>query len=292
MQNDKRLQNFLPACIAAASVYDSAMSKHSPQHLKALERNGPRRKPVQKIAPSPQSLSADEIAWVRSMVIFEDADIMGFNKPSGLSSQGGRGDGHNLDDMMWAFARSNGKRPKLIHRLDRDTSGLLLVARTTPAASFLGKAMIRREFEKTYLAIVSNPGRLAAEGVVTEALRREERGREAWTRVCPPDHPDAQSAETAYVVLGRNAEAALVRCRPRTGRMHQIRVHLAHLGSPIAGDARYGGALGLGGQAVRRLMLHARSLTFPHPAGGERTLVAEPPADFTDMLAALDLDKV
>ncbi len=268
------------------------MARHSKQHLSALEKRGPR--PSQKdLRPvQPQSLSAGEIAWVKSMVIYEDADIMGFNKPSGLSSQGGRGDGHNLDDMMWAFAKSNGKRPKLIHRLDRDTSGILLVAKTTPVASFLGKAMIRRAFEKTYVCIVANPHNLPDAGVIDAALRREEKGREAWSRVCAADHPDAQNAETAFEVLSRTPEAALVRCRPHTGRMHQIRVHLAHLGAPIAGDVRYGGALTLSGGAVKRLMLHALELTFPHPAGGDKTLSAPVPEDFQAMLAALSLNKV
>ncbi len=269
------------------------MAKHSPQHLKALARRGPRPKQVpQVIAASklPRSLSEEDVAWVRSMVVYEDADIMGFNKPSGLSSQGGRGpDSHNLDDMMWAFVKPSGRRPMLIHRLDRDTSGILLAARTHPATSFLGKAMIRREFAKTYLCIVSNAARLADNGMVSEALRREERGREAWSRVCPPDHPDAQAAETDFEVLGRSGDAALVRCRPLTGRMHQIRVHLAHLGCPIAGDARYGGALSLEGHAVPRLMLHALTLTFPHPAGGEKTLSAPVPADMQALSAALEL---
>lgn len=268
------------------------MAKHSPQHLKALARRGPRPKQTPKVIPPsklPQTLSEAEIAWVKSMVAYEDADIYGFNKPSGLSSQGGRGDGHNLDDMMWAFAKSNGKRPRLIHRLDRDTSGILLAAKTQPGASFLGKAMIRRAFAKTYLCIVSNAAKLPDKGTVREALRREERGREAWSRACPPDHPDAQTAETEFEVLDRSGDAALVRCRPLTGRMHQIRVHLAHLGCPIAGDVRYGGALALEGQAVPRLMLHALTLSFPHPAGGEKTLSAPVPEDMRTLAAALGL---
>ena len=268
------------------------MVKHSPQHLKALKNQRPRPQQTPKFIPAsklPRDISDADVAWVKSMVIYEDADIMGFNKPSGLSSQGGRGDHHNLDDLMWAFARSNGKRPKLIHRLDRDTSGILLVAKTTPVASFLGKAMIRRAFAKTYLCIVSNAGRLADRFEVNEALRREEQGREAWSRVCAPDHPDALTASTAFEVLARSGDAALVRAMPHTGRMHQIRVHLAHLGCPIAGDARYGGALSLEGRAVPRLMLHALSLTFPHPAGGDKTLSAPVAEDMTALCRTLEM---
>lgn len=269
------------------------MAKHSPQHLKAMAHRGPRPKQTPKVTPTakiPQKLTNDEIAWVKSMVAYEDADIIAFNKPSGLSSQGGRGDGHNLDDMMWAFVKSSGRRPMLIHRLDRDTSGILLAARTHPATSFLGKAMIRRAFAKTYLCIVSNADRLPDKGLIGEALRREERGREAWSRVCQLDHPDAQAAETEFEVWDRAGDAALVRCRPLTGRMHQIRVHLAHLGCPIAGDARYGGALTLDGHAVPRLMLHALSLTFPHPAGGEMTLAAPVPEDMASLATSLGLN--
>ncbi len=266
------------------------MVKHSPQHMKALQTQRPRPGQLPKIIPAsklPQKLSDEEIAWVKSMVVDEDADIMGFNKPSGLSSQGGRGGGHNLDDMMWAFSRSNGKRPKLIHRLDRDTSGILLVAKTTPVASFLGKAMIRRAFDKTYLAIVANGATLPDSVTVKAALRREEIGREAWSRVCEDDHPDAQLAETHLEVLSRTGDAALVRCSPHTGRMHQIRVHLHHLGCPIAGDARYGGALTVDGHRVPRLMLHALTLTFPHPAGGQKTLSAPLADDMANLAGTL-----
>ena len=97
----------------------------------------------------PVSLTEEEIAAVRSWVVHEDAHLIAFNKPSGLSSQGGRIQAHTLDDLLWAFARSNGKRPELVHRLDRDTSGVILAAKTKPAAGFFGKAMQMRKFQKT-----------------------------------------------------------------------------------------------------------------------------------------------
>lgn len=269
------------------------MAKHSPQHQKALERRGPRDRQAPKVLPPhrvPRKLSPEDVVWVTSMIVYQDDDIIGFNKPSGLSSQGGRGpDSHNLDDLMWAFVKPSGRRPMLIHRLDRDTSGILLAAKSHPATSFLGKALSARTFDKTYLCLVSNGNALADAGDIDVPLRREEIGREAWSRVCAPDHADAQLARTGYEVLARAGEAALVRCSPHTGRMHQIRVHLSHLGAPIAGDARYGGALSLDGYPVRRLMLHALSLTFPHPAGGTKTLSAPVPADMTELCAALGL---
>lgn len=267
------------------------MSKHSHHHQKALE-SGRRRPPQLKRAEKavPRVIAEADQAWVKSMIVYEDDLIMAFNKPSGLSSQGGRGGGNNLDDMMWTFVKPSGRRPMLIHRLDRDTSGILLVAKTQPATSYLGKAMIRRAFAKTYLAVVGNPHNLPDSGVITFPLRREEIGREAYSRVCAADHPDAQTAETAFTVLSRTDEAALVRCEPHTGRMHQIRVHLAEMGTPIAGDVRYGGALSLGGVAVPRLMLHARRLTFPHPDGrGEFTLEAPLPDDIAVLCREIGL---
>jgi tRNA pseudouridine32 synthase/23S rRNA pseudouridine746 synthase len=106
-------------------------------------------------------------------------------------------------------------------------------------------------------------------------------------RVCAPDHPDAETARSRYRTLAEAPGAALLELDPETGRMHQLRVHLAHLGRPIAGDARYGGALVVGGQAVPRLMLHAAALAFPHPSGGEKRLEAPIPADMAALIAAL-----
>src|SRR5882757_5693891 len=107
-----------------------------------------REKPAIKLTPA-------EIAFVRSLVIYEDDAVLALNKPAGLSSQGGRAQVHTLDELLWAFAKASGNRPRLIHRLDRDTSGVILTARTKPAAAFLGKALMARTVRKTYRAIVT-----------------------------------------------------------------------------------------------------------------------------------------
>jgi RluA family pseudouridine synthase len=251
----------------------------NPRPHKPLSQRPPKAPKKLRAIDKPVALSPEEIALVKSLVIYEDDAILVLNKPPGLSSQGGRAQVNTLDEMLWAFARSNGNRPRLIHRLDRDTSGVILTARTKPAAGFLGKAMMARQFAKTYHALI--PGPLPElEGVIDAPLRREEIGREAYMRVCPPDHPDAETARSHYAMLAEGDGAALVRMRPETGRMHQLRVHLAHLGWPILGDVRYGGALTLGGEPVPRLMLHAVELSFPHPDGGEKTITAPWPADF------------
>jgi tRNA pseudouridine32 synthase/23S rRNA pseudouridine746 synthase len=225
-------------------------------------------------------LTAEDIAFVRSLLIFEDAEVMAFNKPPGLSSQGGRIAAATLDDLMAALAKPSGVRPRLVHRLDRDTSGVILAARSQPAAAFLGRAMMARRVRKTYLAVVSPGAPDPPSGVIEVALARQDIRREAYVRVVGLDAPDAQAAHTRYRTLKADAAAALVELSPRTGRMHQLRVHLASIDRPIVGDARYGGALALGGEPAPRLMLHALRLTFPHPAGGERTIEAMPPADF------------
>ncbi|WP_421935773.1 RluA family pseudouridine synthase [Phenylobacterium sp.] len=237
----------------------------------------------------PVQLTPEEVAFVRGLVMYEDADILALNKPAGLSSQGGRGQVNTLDELLWAFAKPGKARPRLIHRLDRDTSGVILTAKTQPAASFLGKAMMRRAFSKTYLAIVTPGAPDPKGGAIDAPLRRVEQGREAYIQVCSADHPDAETARSRYKTLKAGEGSALLQLDPETGRMHQLRVHLASIGRPIAGDARYGGALVVNGQPIPRLMLHATALGFPHPGGGTKRLEAPPPADMAALIDALGL---
>jgi RluA family pseudouridine synthase len=236
----------------------------------------------------PVTLSEEEIAAVRASVVFEDAHVLVLNKPAGLSSQGGRIKANTLDDLLWAFARSNGKRPHLVHRLDRDTSGVILAAKTKPAAGFLGKAIQNRKLTKTYLAMVETPPP-QDQGVIRRALLRQEIGRESYMRAVPDDTPGAQPSESRYRVLARGDQGALIELEPHTGRMHQLRVHMADLGSPLVGDVRYGGALTLAGRKAERLMLHAARLRFPHPEGGVGEVEAPVPDDFRILMAAAGL---
>ena len=239
--------------------------------------------------PQTVQLTRQETTFVRGLVLYEDADVLALNKPAGLSSQGGRGQVHTLDELLWAFARPGKARPRLIHRLDRDTSGVILTAKTKPAAGFLGKALMKRAFSKTYQAIVTPGAPEPRNGRIDLPLRRDEQGREAYTRVCAAEHPDAEAAVSRYRTLRESEVAALLELDPQTGRMHQLRVHMAAIGRPIAGDARYGGALVVGGHPVPRLMLHAAALIFPHPAGGETRLAAPVPADMASLISTLKL---
>lgn len=239
-------------------------------------------------ARAPVSLTDEEIAAVRSWVLHEDAQVLVLNKPAGLSSQGGRIRAHTLDDLLWTFMRSNGKRPELAHRLDRDTSGVILAAKTKPAAGFLGKALQARRLDKIYLALTASAPEPRA-GTIDAPLVRQEIGRESYMRVAAPDAPGAQASLSRYRTVAASEEGALVELEPKTGRMHQLRVHMAHIGRPLVGDVRYGGALTLAGRGAPRLMLHAAKLTFPHPEGGRMTVEAPPPADFAALAEAAGL---
>jgi RluA family pseudouridine synthase len=237
------------------------------------------------------SLTPEEIAFVTGLVIHKDDELLALDKPAGISSQGGRIDVNTLDELLGAFAKSSGVRPRLVHRLDRDTSGVLLAARSQPAAAYMGKMMMGRRVRKTYIAVVAPGAPTPREGLIEAALLREDIGRESRVKVADPAHPEAKAAATRYRTLAANAAAALVELRPQTGRMHQLRVHLAHIGRPIAGDARYGGALVLTGVPVPRLMLHATSLAFPHPNGGKETRIdAAMPPDMRALLGKLGLE--
>ncbi len=236
------------------------------------------------------SLSAAEIEFVRGLVIAEDAHLLAFNKPAGLAVQGGSGVQRSFEDLLEAFAKSNGKRPRLVHRLDRDTSGVLIAARTKPAAAFLSETFAQRDAHKTYLAIVCGGAPEPPEGVVDRALRKSSRKGLDIMEPARAGEPGAQAALTRYRTLAATASAALVELRPETGRMHQLRAHMAELGRPIAGDAKYGGLFHVGGVEISGLMLHAAALDIPHPAGGRRQFSAPPPAAFQQVAAALALE--
>jgi tRNA pseudouridine32 synthase/23S rRNA pseudouridine746 synthase len=238
------------------------------------------------MARAPSSLSADDTAYARALLIHEDAHILVFNKPSGLAVQGGSGVALSLEDLLAAFAKSNGKRPRLVHRLDRETSGVIIAARTKPAAAQLSEAFAGRDVEKTYLAIVCGGAPEPRDGEIALALRKSSR---RGLDVMEID-PAGQAALTRYQTLAATPEAALLQLRPETGRMHQLRAHLAAIGRPIAGDGKYGGLFRLGAVEVPRLMLHAAALEFPHPAGGRRRFDAPAPPDMAELLRSLGLE--
>ena len=221
-------------------------------------------------------ISAEDTALVRAMVLHEDNSLIVFNKPAGLAVQAGSGVARSLDDLMAAFAKSNGKRPRLVHRLDQGTSGVIVAAKTQPVAAKLSEAFAGRDVQKTYLALVKWRLPSAETGVADASLVKVEEGGKSRMIVARPDRKGAQAARTGWRVLARQGEFGLMQMAPETGRMHQIRVHLMSLGCPILGDALYGE-----GQATApRLMLHAAKLDLPHPEGGRLVIEAPLPEDF------------
>lgn len=231
------------------------------------------------------SLPQAEIAFARSLVMHEDNSLIAFDKPPGLAVQAGSGIQRSLDDLMAAFAKSNGKRPRLVHRLDQGTSGVIVAAKTQPVAAKLSEAFAGRDVQKTYLALVK--GRLpdADEGVIDAPLAKVEESGKARMIVAKPDRKGAQAARTGWRVRARNRAFSLMELAPETGRMHQIRVHLMSLGCPILGDALYGE----GPSTAPRLMLHAARLDLPHPEGKRLVLESPLPEDFRQLAISAGL---
>ena len=205
-------QNYFPDGVERRVFYAPKGEGAEARIKERLERWAALARPERRRVSRP--LTPDDVAFIRGLVIYEDAAILAFDKPAGLSSQGGRIAAATLDDLLAAFAKPNGKRPRLVHRLDRDTSGVILAAKTKPAAAFLGTALMGRRVKKTYLAIVAPGAPDPRDGRIEAPLRRVTIGREAHMEICAADHPDAESAVTGYRTLAAGDEAALMELRP------------------------------------------------------------------------------
>lgn len=231
------------------------------------------------------NISVEDRAYAESLIIFEDSQVIVFDKPSGLAVQGGGGISRSLDDLLVAFAKSNGKKPRLVHRLDRGTSGVVIVARTKPAAAFLSDEFAARRARKTYLAIVSGKLPDDVEGVFDQPLVKVEEGGRPRMLVAKAGRKGAQKALTDWRILARQGDYALFQLKPETGRMHQIRAHLLGAGCPILGDHLYG----TGSRSAERLMLHAQSLEIGLPDGTRKSFSTPPPESFVEMAMQLEL---
>jgi 23S rRNA pseudouridine955/2504/2580 synthase len=235
------------------------------------------------------TVTADEDRLISNLLMFEDSDILVFNKPSGLAVQGGSGISVDIDRLLWAFANRKGRRPKLVHRLDRETSGVLIVAKTTPAAAHLSAQFEKRTIQKTYFALVSGCP-TALSGVIDVPLMRIKSGGIDLVRPALPGEIGAMQATTDWRILACQMKCALIEARPHSGRMHQIRAHLCELGYPLAGDTKYGGLFSIGAVMIPRLLLHAARLEFIHPSTGENIQFEAPiAADFTMIISELEL---
>lgn len=220
-------------------------------------------------------------------LLHEDAHLLVFDKPAGLAVQGGSGVAESFESQLSAFAKSNGKRPRLVHRLDRDTSGVIVTARTKPAAALLSEAFAGRDVRKTYLAIVCGGAPEPMQGEIALGLKKSSRRGLDVMEIAA----DGLASLTRYRTLAASAHAAVLELEPETGRMHQLRAHLAAIGRPIAGDGKYGGLFNLAGVAIPGLLLHAAALDIPHPAGGRARFEAAPPPAFLSVRQSLGLDR-
>lgn len=230
-------------------------------------------------APDPseqkkQGLTDREVAYAKSLVLYEDDEVLALNKPAGLAVQGGTKTTKHVDRLLSAWGEGL-DRPRLVHRLDRDTSGVLLLGKSPAAAARLSGAFAKRKAKKTYWAIVAgNPH--PTQGLIELPLVKKGVGDRELVVPADPKEFGAQPAETEYVTISRAAgRAAWLALRPLTGRTHQLRAHMKAIGHPILGDPKYSDDKAAELSGSLKLQLHARRLILPHPGGG--MLVIEAP---------------
>ena len=243
--------------------------------------------------PQPEArhpLASKDMGSLADRILYMDKQVIVIDKPPGLATQGGSGLTKHVDGMLDSLQYEKPTRPKLVHRLDRDTSGVLLIARTALAASGLSASLALRDTSKVYWALTRGVPK-QKNGVVKGALAKEgTRGKDE--RMALSDDDDAKFALTEYAVMGTaGTEFAWVAARPITGRTHQIRVHLASLGTPIVGDFKYGGTDSRGrGDIADKLHLHARSIDIGRPDGGRLQASAPLPPHMVKSWTLLGFD--
>ncbi len=226
------------------------------------------------------TMDAHMLRDLEAMILYRDDAVIVLNKPAGLASQGGKGIAVHLDGMLDALRFEGTERPKLVHRLDRDTSGVLLLARGVKPASKLATAFRGRDVEKTYWALLWGVPDVL-EGRIDLPLNRVEVGGTSRSEPASRKDKEALKAVTDYKILDyAGKKFSWAQLNPQTGRMHQLRAHTLALGTPILGDAAYGQAFADG--FAPQLHLHARRLNIPHPDGGFLSVEAPLPKHMRD----------
>ncbi len=236
-------------------------------------------------------LREDDAEMIQRAVIFDDGDLLAINKPPGIATQGGMNIERHIDGMLEALTTNDGVKPRLVHRLDKDTSGVLLCARSAEMARRLGRMFQGRDMKKIYWAITS-PAPLDMEGEIKAPLIKGTHGPDKDKMLVDPKN--GQKAYTNFEVMEvAGKQAAFVAFMPKTGRTHQIRVHAAHAGFPLLGDSKYGVKAAIEGPGItQRLHLHARSLQFRHPVTGKNIKLTAPlPPDLAKSWDAFGFQK-
>lgn len=223
------------------------------------------------------------LSELRQMVVFEDTDLLVLNKPHGLAVQGGTNTRHHVDGMLASWGHesaSEDARPRLVHRLDRDTAGILILAKTRDAATKLGAAFQQHRIDKTYWALtVKTPNPREGRIKLPIAKRMVRVGDDEMERMIPAEGEDAKQAYTDFQTIDdANGGVAFVVLRPLTGRTHQLRVHCAAMGTPIVGDGKYGGPESKIDGLSAKLHLFCRSMRIAHPRTGAMITFTAPPS--------------
>jgi 23S rRNA pseudouridine955/2504/2580 synthase len=237
--------------------------------------------------PGPRAPSPEEAAFAQSLVIHRDPAALVLNKPPGLAVQGGTNTALHIDLLLDALRFDARERPRLVHRLDKDTSGVLLIARTARAAAFFARCFATRDTRKLYWALLMGKVEGEARRIDLPLARQPGTGGEKMEVAA-----GGLAAQTDLRVLDRAGNrCTLVELRPRTGRTHQLRAHAAAIGHPIVGDGKYGGRDAfLTGGVSRKLHLHAHRLVIAHPDGGKLDMAAPLPEHFAATVAMLGLE--
>ncbi|MGX7951834.1 RluA family pseudouridine synthase [Tsuneonella sp. HG249] len=243
--------------------------------------------PKTKTAKPRAELSDDQIAEAEAMVLTKTDAAIVLNKPPGLATQGGTKTHSHVDGLLDAFGQD--PRPRLVHRLDKDTSGVLLIARTPGSAAFFSKRFSGRSAKKVYWALVAGVPDVA-HGMIEAPLAKQPGTGGEKMHV---DEENGQPAKTRYRMVERAGNAAAwVELEPLTGRTHQLRAHMAAIGHPIVGDGKYGGHDAfLTGSISRKMHLHARRLIIDHPDGQKLDVTAPLPEHFAASMVQLGFDE-
>jgi 23S rRNA pseudouridine955/2504/2580 synthase len=230
----------------------------------------PLRLDAPKVAGELSEAEAKTLAALKAMTLYEDDDVLVLNKPAGLAVQGGSGTTRHVDQMLEVMRDARGQKPRLVHRLDKETSGCLLVAKTRFAATHLTGAFRHRSARKIYWALVAGVPK-PKQGRISTFLAKEEGEEDTIMRIAEHGEEGASHAVTYYAVVEASAnKLAWVSLKPVTGRTHQLRAHMAHIDHAIVGDPKYFNRENweLPGGLQNRLHLLARRIVIPHPRGG------------------------